>query len=212
MRKIVWLGAIAILIGYALYFHFAKEHMFRSLLREKVVSIANDVNYVSAMVDYLVEQDGGWDDEKYRDALVFLTERIDATPNVYAELLDSHFKTLSDRIVPESDSWFFEPREFPDLMGLLLTENMGYFQVICPERMCPNTHKPLEVHLHWQWIPTSGQYENRVLLVVGVTQHSVNAALESWLIYGIVALLFTSAVFIVGSIILATAKRRKRSV
>ena len=208
MKKFWWLAAIVILIGFAFYFHAAKEHVFRSLLKEKVVAISNDVNYVCSMVDYLVEQDGDWDVVKYQDSLAFLTEQIDSTPNVYAELFNSELETISNRVIPEGDSWWFEPRVFPELMILFESENTGYHFVTCPDQMCPNTNKPMEVHLHWQWIPTdSEQYENRVLLVVGVTQHSVDTAIDSWLIYGIVALFFTSTVIIVVSLIVPRTKK-----
>ena len=199
------LVAIAILIAFAFYFHSAKEHVFRSLLHERVAAIKNDVDYVCDMVDYLVVEDGGWCVEKYRDSLAFLTERIDATPNVYAELMDGSFSAISNRVIPEGDSWWFDPRQCPDLMALLQSENTGNYSVMCPEN-----GMPLEVHLHWRWIPTCGQHENRVLLIVGVTQYSVNTRIEDRFIYGIIALFFTSAVFVIGSMMLLTVEYRKR--
>ena len=211
MRRYILLGEVLIMIGFAFYFHMAREHVFRSMLKEKAVAVANDVDYTCSMVDYLVEQDGGWEAAKYMDSLKFLTERIDATPNIYAELLDSQFTTLSNRIVPEDDKWYFEPREFPELMHRLKTENNGSCAVKCPERMCPYSKNPLEIYLHWKWIPTNKQSENRVLLVVGVTQHSVNTALENWMVYGIIILMGTFLVSVICSFIQATVEKRKRS-
>ena len=201
-KKCLLLTAILILAGFAFYFHAACDHVYYTLLKERRAAAELNVDYFCDMVDYLVERDGGWDMERYRDTLVAFTECVDATSNVYAELMDESYMTLSERILPEEDSWWFEPREFPDLMKQLKTENAGTCDIVCP---CGSSES-VTVYLHWRWVPTDIAHENRVLLMVGVTQYSVNASLASWVYGGVIALLFTAAVFIIGSIILLTAE------
>jgi len=203
VKRYFLLLGIVILAGFAVYFQSAKDHVFKALLHEKVIAVEHDVNYICDTLNFLVAENG-WEVEKYKDALMFLTEQLDATPNIYAELCDDQFNTLSHRIIPVDDSWAFNPRWYPDFVSAVQSADSGQYTISHPQKDAP----PLIVYLHWRWIPT-GSYENKVLLSVGVTQYSVDTKLADWLTYGILALFFTATVFIVGSIMLLSVDRRK---
>ena len=204
VKLYILLGISVVLTGFAIYFHVAREHVFHALLQEKIVAVGNDADYVRDVVAYLVEQDGGWDVERYRDVLAFLITRFDATPNIYAELLDEQFNTLSDRIIPVDDSWWFDLKQHPNLIEALKTKSSGSQSVVCDL----GNATLIKVYLHWHWLPTEGTHDNRVLFIIGLSQYSVHTQLATWMTYGLVALFGTTALLIASCIVVSAVRRK----
>lgn len=198
VRRSILLGALLILIGFAVYFQVARTHVSDALLHEKVIAVKNDVDYICAIFDYLAERDGNWSRERYQDVLAFATKQLDATPNIYAELLDEQFNTLSERIIPVDDSWRFNLKDYPDLIKLLQTENTGEYHV----GVVGSDGALLGVQLYWRWMPASDIHEDRVLLIAGISHYSVSTRLAKGLNYGIIILFSVSALFVACSLVM----------
>jgi len=205
-RRWFLLGAILFLIGVAAYFHFAMEGILNALLQERFAAVKYEAEHICSIVDYLVDRDGGWEVEKYQGVFSFLVGKMDATSNSYAELLDEQLNKLSERH-PVFPSKTFDPKEYPDFLQLLLTENSGDYMVMFDPMDGETAPHPL--YLYWRWVPTGKQHENRLLLIVGCTQYSVNARIADWLIYGILALFFISTIYAIGSLMILTVEKRK---
>ena len=197
-RRSILLGALIILIGFAVYFQAARTHVSDALLSEKVTAVENDVNYICAIFDFLTERDGAWSREKYQDVLAFATKQLDATPNIYAELLDEQFNTLSERIIPVDDRWRFDLKNYPDLIELLKKENSGKYHV----GVRGSDGTVLNVQLYWRKMPDDSRLEDRVLLIAGISHYSVSTQLAKGFNYGIIALFSFSALFVACSIVL----------
>jgi len=204
VRRSILLGALIILIGFAVYFQVARTHLSDALLHEKIVAVENDVNYICAIFDYLVERDGTWDRERYQDVLAFATKQLDATPNIYAELLDEDFNTLSERIIPVDDRWRFDLKNYPELIELLRKDDTGEYHV----GVRGSDGTLLGVQLHWRKMPADSRHGDRVLLIAGVSHFSVSTQLAKGLNYGIIALFSISAVFVAFSLIMLTFGRK----
>ena len=208
-KRYLLLGAILVLIGYTGYFYAVILHAEHIILKERIASVRNNLAHGVSLVDYLVKKHNDWDNGFYTEMLKPLVEILDAQPNVYVELLDDSLTTISERIVPETDLWAFDLRSHSDFMEQLLTENSGETVIICTNL---KDNEPLDVYFYWRWIPTDKEYENRVLMLIGVTKYSVNTQLDCWVAYGIIALILTSAFFILGSIMMLTVERRQKAV
>jgi len=197
---------MVIFLGFAVYFQLAANHIRHTLLQERLLAVEKEVSYICDTIDFVVDQTGGeWELEKYQDTIAFVAEQLDSTVNIYAELRDSNMVTISKRIIPEDDKWRFAGvTNYPVFMDHVLKEDSG--TLIIPSDPLDAQFRPapvVDVHLYWRWIP-AGNYENRVLLIVGVTRHSIQTELSGWLVYGIIALFFVSTVSVVGSIMLLT--------
>jgi len=207
VRRSILLGALIILIGFAVYFQVARTHLSDALLHEKVVAVKNDVNYIGTILDYLVKRDGNWSKEKYQDVLAFTTQQLDATPNIYAELLDEQFNTLSERIIPADDRWRFDLKNYPDLIKLLQKENSGEYHV----GVRGSDGTVLGVQLCWRWMPADIRHEDRVLLIAGISHYSVSTQLAKGLNYGIIVLFSLSAVFVACSLVMLIFGRKPQT-
>jgi hypothetical protein len=206
-RQYVLFGATIILGLATWYFYAAAGYMQDALLNERLRAVERDISYICGGVDYLVAADGGvWKYEKYQTMLEHVTTLVDATENVYAELLDANYNRLSERVVSEHNevSLNFDPRVYDDLMARIKQEESGTMTI-------PHTieNGEVDVHLYWRWIPTGVQHQNRVLFIAGVTKYSVSMQMASWLTYGIIGLFAIVMVFIVGSIMLVTVEPKR---
>ncbi|MCL2743640.1 MAG: hypothetical protein FWE67_07300 [Planctomycetaceae bacterium] len=204
IRRYVLLIATAVLVLLAFYFQTAKDDMYRMLLQEKFASIRYDADFACSTFDYLVQRDNKWDVQKYQDTLIFLASKIDATSKCYGELFDEQFNSISKRS-PVFPNKTFDPKEYPDLMFLMQSENTGDYTVMFDPQVVP-AH---ELHLHWRWIPTDKEIENRLLLIVGCTKYSVNTKITDKFINSTVALFLISSVFVIGSIMMLSVRSRR---
>ena len=203
-KRYALLGAIAVLIGFAVWFQMILNHMHDSLLQERIASVSHDVDFVCDTLDYLVERDEGWDIEKYQEVLVFLVSKMDAAADsrLYAELFDEQLNSISTRS-PLFAGSPFDPREVPDLFAVLQSEESGYF--LTEHTVQGKAH---DMHIQFRWIPT-GDHHNRVLLVVGVTKYAINTEIAVWVSWSVVAIMFVTAIFIVGSMMALTVEKRR---
>ena len=196
----ILLGASITLAAFILYFYGASVQGKREMLAAKMKSLEYNVDHVCNLVDYFIDRDGGWDVEKHKGTFVVLTESIDAMPEVYAELMDCQLNTISQRIVPETDHWQFDPKQHPDLMEHIQSEGNGYYTVVHKI----SRHLSVEVSLHWRWVPIDDRYDNRILLLVGVSMYSINTEVVKLIVLGAVLLIIIPVVFSVIYLMLLT--------
>jgi len=209
-KRCILAGSILILGCFAGYFQALSEHAYDSLFQERLRSVERDVDYICGTLDHLVTTDEHWNPAKYLSAISFVTERVDETPNVYAELLDENFVTLSTRIIPDDDKWRFDKNNHPEFLELLKSEETGHFVLMSdPFDALFRPAPSVSVYLYWRWIPTGAHHDGRVLFVVGVTKHSVDTNLADWVSWCTALLFIVTAIFIVGSMMFLSVDRRR---
>jgi len=151
-------------------------------------------------MDYVVDTSGGWDRQRYQGLLTFFVERSDDS-RLYSALFDEDLKRLSER-TPKFPECPLDPMDYAELVEKVRTQDTGDHVV----HYDPHVVDAFDVYFHWRWIPT-GDHDDRVLLVVGISKHTVDTALDIWFVYGILALLTVSALYILTSMIFITADR-----
>ena len=206
-RCSVLTSAIIVLVAFTLYFQYTIQHFNDALLQEKIASCQNDLDCFCDTIDFLVQRDDNWDTHNYEHTLAYAASRMDDFGGVYAELFDQSFNGLSER-VRFFQSNPFDPRKYPDLMERFKTEDSGSYIAAYSSDETP-THN---LHVLWRWVPTNSEHDNRLLFVVGVSDYEFFSSLRfsSWIAYGSVVLILTSALFIVGSLMLITVERTNR--
>ncbi|MCL2622437.1 MAG: hypothetical protein FWD31_02125 [Planctomycetaceae bacterium] len=167
-------------------------------LQEKVTEIEHTLDYVCHATDYLVECDGDWDENRYKGVLASVVSKIDATSNLYAELFDWNFQSLSERTVLFEGCKKFDPKDYDELMVAFQTQNSGESVV----KYWPGRGATVDAHVRWRWTPTDPRYEHRLLVIVGTSLYSVHNYLAGRHTFLIILLLCTSSVVIVGGVML----------
>jgi hypothetical protein len=207
IKRNILFGAILFLACFAGYMGWAYKYMQQAILEERLIAIEHDVVYMCNSIDTLVASDEkGWDVEKYQSTIVAVTNQIDATPNVYAELFDASYNTLSKRTSLQENEidLHFNPLKIEKLREQFETTREGSMKI--KQKLASN--ELVECYVYWRWIPTCAKQQNKVLFVSGISQYTVNEKPVSMLINGTVVLFFVSLMFIVGSIFLSNVEIR----
>jgi hypothetical protein len=180
---------IALMILSALYCSRLASEIEKSLLSEKYAEKKLVVDMIASQSDQFIELDQDWetDREYYRTSLVFAVEALDRTRMTYAMVFDEDLSEVSRK---SSDDSSFDPTaygEFRDAVG-----ESGSGGLVLPYE--PPGGPRRDVRLYYRWIPTGAEYENRFLVVVGISRLTVETSLAGWVVGGAVALIvITSA-------------------
>ena len=199
----LFLSAFLILIGFCGYFSWAIPHFGDVLLEEKRISRQFDIDLICDEIDRYVEQDKNWETYRYKQILAQCVSKIDATGGTYAELFNENFESLSERH-PYFANFSFDPRTYSALIGEIKRQNRGEMTVFVNEESVP-AH---DMHVYWRWVPTSPEYQNRLLVVLGVSKYALDSSVSDWITYGAIALIITASTFIVGCVIYITTTAR----
>ena len=195
-RKYLIAIALVILIAFCGFFYYAFAHVNDALLREKIIDRKFDVDLICDQIDHFVELDNDWEEYDYRTTLAYVVAEIDGTVGTYAELFDKDMNGVSER-TPLYEGAPFDPREYPELMEAIRAKERGEMNVLFDKGAAPH-----DMNIYFRWVPTDKTLTNRYLVIIGVTQVSVNTTISALLKYGAVALIVVAAIFIIGSVIL----------
>ena len=197
-RRYLLMFGIFLLGSFAFYFYHAKLDMEKQLLKENILYAERYLDCICTTVDYLSELNGDWETGRYIPALTNFTSHFDTLSNVYAELFNENFESVSVRNIHDDDKWIgapFNPTLYPAVRELLSTQSVG--KAVIPYA---NPYETIHIHLRWRWVPTGEKYNDKMLMIVGVSDYSVTSRISPQIIYGIIALLFCAAVYILVAI------------
>ena len=100
----------------------------------------------------------------------------------------------------------FVLQDRPEIVDMVRSADSGeYFGSFDPQVVPAHTW-----YLRWQWIPTDNEYDNRLLLLIGCSEYSVNTKINDSMVYSSAALLIVSSVCVVGSIMALTVRKPRR--
>jgi len=198
-RKYIFAVAILILIAFCWYFYFAFNHVENLLLHEKIIDRQFDTDLMCTQIDLFVDKSNDWGIYDYTSILSFIVSYMDAISgrSSYAELFNADFDSLSERSVFFTGAPF-DLKEHPELIEEIRANETGNITVLFDKEGIP----PHELYLYYRWIPTDSMVENRLLIITGVSKYSVNTDIGVEIIFGAVALIIVSAIFIISTVIL----------
>ena len=144
-----------------------------------------------------MEVDNNWDTYDYAAVASGTVAMLDDMFGTYAELFDQNIKNLSERS-QTFELVDFSATNYPELVQAMRENDRGEWTVWLDEPGAP----PHNVYIYYRWVPTDASLQNRLLIALGVSKHTIDNNISAWVAYGAVALIMVSAVFIVGSVIL----------
>jgi hypothetical protein len=191
--------ALAIMIAFAVYFIIAFTHAENRLVAEKYNARILTTDVLCVTVDAFVGEGRDWGIYNYDAVLSSVAAYIDASgrdASSYAELFDSGLNSLSER-TPYYLPMPFDPHDYPELLSEVMQNESGRMTI-----MLEHPGDSHNIYLYYRWMPTDNTLDNRLLLMTGVTKHSVNHHISLGVKYGAAALIVVSAGLILWTIML----------
>ena len=197
----IW-GLILTVVAAAILFTFSviSDGIDQMLLAEKLIEKQSQIGLVVKQTDRFIEKGEDWDIEYdyYVDTILTSMEMIDALNMTYAAVFDENLQNMSARS-PSYEGSPFEPCAFPEFEELAMSAETG--DMILP--FTPPGSAERDMHLHFQWLPSDTQLENRVLAVVAISKYTINTRISTWV-------QSMSIVIVVSMIIVAVFILRRR--
>ena len=147
------------------------------LLQEKFTEKVQQVDMLANYIDEMVKVDKDWGIYDYVRTLHGAVDFVDeqymtfAAQYVYS---GGKLNAVSHR-TPSYAGSLFDPTKYDEFMGDIYTHENG--QLILP--FTPADEPMRDMYTYYRWIPTNPELDDRVLIVVAISQYTVqtNAAL-----------------------------------
>ena len=195
-RRVTLYIAYGIIVAFCLFFYFAITHGYEVLIREKFIDRQFEVDLIADKIDTMVDAKDDWDTYDYVELLTSIIERIDATGGTYAEIMDAGLNTVSAR--HPLRGVLFRPLEHPAVVEAISNNERGELTV----RFDGPGVRPLRPHdlnLYYRWIPTDASLNHRLLVIIGVSQYSIDTTFSVWITWGAAALLLITSFYMIQS-------------
>jgi len=194
----VFAVALMILVLFCGYFAYSFSAVNTALMQEKLIDRTFETNLICSEIDYLISKENDWGIYDYQSFLSQMISQIDATVTSYAELFDENLNNLSVRS-PLFKEKPFDPKNYPELLQAVEQNERGEIIIDIEQG---NGISAYTNFVYYRWVPTDKALSNRMLVLVGVSKHSVDTEIPALIEYGAIALIIVSSIFIIGATIL----------
>ena len=212
------------------YFQFAAQNFKEALIQEHRARCVLDIACICGTIDYLVDKNKDWNNRDYLSVLQNIVSTIDATGAVHeslretestlinavsiidatggthASLYDRELNLLSNR-TPLFDGTLININDYPEVKEACNANLSGYMTINVFKTVKVPPHK---MYLYWRWVPTDAKYTNKYLILIGVSQYSVNTQIAKWIKCGSTGVVIIATVYTVGALLAIFISYRKR--
>ena len=191
-RKYLFVAAIVILVMFCLWFESAFRAVENTLVREKAWEKQQDLDLLCEVIDKLAQTDEYNYGEVLRYAVVYIETHYTST---FAQLFDDTLTPLTSLSPGVGGGAKHNPLDYPEFVAAVTTTESGTLVY----RYETAEAGARDVYMCYRWVPTGTR---QYLVAVGISKYTVKESIDDRVIYGTIALIGVTAVFIVTTVIL----------
>jgi hypothetical protein len=167
---------VIFLILNAFFFMYATKEIRSALLNEKYLEIVDMTEMLGAALE--ANENRLWfDHERNVRASV---EYIDNIHQIYGSV----FRPRGDQLIPITrrvyETTEFDPREHQEFIYAVYAQEKGELTL----GYAPEDQEYRDIHLYFRWMPLYSPFEDRYLVVTGVSEHSIVTQISVWVSAG----------------------------
>ena len=172
-KKYLIMLPIVFLVINAFYFMHASKEIQKTLLKEKYVEVINAVDMLATAVEASPNYDY---ESNIRDSVEFMDKLYQIYTGAY-KLIDGDIVLITDRIYETSS---FEPFDYYEFSSIVFEQEDGRLII----GYTPENQTYRELYLYFRWMPVYSLPSEQYLVVAGVSQYSITAAVAQWVSIG----------------------------
>ena len=205
--RYLFLLPIIILISFTGYFYQAHKLVYEMLINEKYIDRQFVVDIACDEIDRIVTLNPNFSKDNYITVLRHVAEEIDNTYGSYGELFDHELNSQSTRnhFFADSPLKIFDHSE---IVNAVSNAERGKVVLWYNKPSIPQHY----LYIYFRWVPTDSENKDKLLLIVGVSKYSVNSKIGVKMIYGTVALIIISTIFVTAALIILLERRARRRI
>jgi hypothetical protein len=166
------------------FFSAAYDEIIREKHDQKFNTVQNSLNFIVSVVDRFVEADDNWNTDDYAAILMPVFSNIDETSAVHVVLLDHNLDPLSGNFVYDLDKSFDLKSCNEFVKAVSESDDRGELTITIAD----GKKAPYEMRVYFKKIPT-GDYNDKLIAVYGVSRYAVDDNFAPWLIWGLVGMI-----------------------
>ena len=208
-KKYLLLIPLVVSLVMLTFFSAAYDEIVREKHEQKYLTAQKALNFCLSVVDYVVAADDDWETYDYGTMLTSVFKELDEVSSIHVLLLSQDFTPISGSFVDDIKTSFdlLSCDEF--LMAVHADNDSGELTVVIDE----NGKPPYEILIYFKKIPT-GDYDNKLIAVFGVSRYAIEDNFAAWLVWGVAGLVAMTVVLQIWMILyiskLADAERSAR--
>lgn len=182
-KKYLLLIPLVVSLIMLLFFSAAFNEIVLEKYTQRYQTVQSALNCIVSVLDQFVVTDGDWGDYDYPEILKPVFADVDDTTSVNVVLLDHNLTPLSGNFIDDNGTSFdlLNREEFVKAVA----ENDEYGELTITNKDTNN--QPYEILVYFKKIP-SGDYENKLIAVYGVSKYAIDTELAPWLVWGVVGM------------------------
>jgi len=191
------------------FFSAAYDEIVREKHEQKYNTVQRALNVSVSVIDHIVEANDDWETYDYGSILTSVFEELDEASSMHVVLLNHDLTLMSGSFVDGLDTSFdlLSCDEF--LMAVHENNDRGELTIVIDE----DGKSPYKILIYFKKIPT-GDYDNKLIAVFGVSKYAIDDNFAPWLVWGVVGLVSMTVVLQIWMILyiskLADAERLAR--
>jgi hypothetical protein len=165
------------------FFSAAFDEIMRERHEQQFHTVQKSLNYITSVFDRFVEANSDWGSYDYTSILTQVFTGIDKMSAIRVTL-------LSHDLVPITGAFIDDEGTPYDLLGyddfveaVRASDDSGELTITVDD----GNEEPYELLIYFKKIPT-GDYENKLIAVYGVSKYAVEDNFAPWLIWGVVGM------------------------
>jgi hypothetical protein len=206
-KAIVIFIELAVALVFALQLNSVAARVERAIYEERWLANLDTLDVLCDDVDLYVAEDKDWNTYDYTRNLLAMAEKVDGARGEYAALFNEALEPLSDRRVLDSEN-AIDPFKDENFAAVIWTADRGALNV--PHKSANGLGDTANVY--FRWIPTGKEYNNRVLLVFGLSwdalKNDPRGQLMAWCV-GLFAI--SGAIIVTTGVTISTNAHRKET-
>ena len=190
MYNFLFLFPVVIMITFSLFFARLTREIEQNLLNEKFEEKKLEVSMMANNADEFIGKNKDWEirHDYYQQSLIFNMEELDRSYMTFAVVYDKDLKRLSKQV---NYNGGFDPMEYTDFVTAVYNNQTLGDMVI---KFKPADEAEREVYVHYRWIPTGSSFNDRFLVVIGISKLTIVTQTDGWFRVGSIALILITTV------------------
>lgn len=180
-KKYLLLIPLVVSVIMLTFFSAAYDEIVHEKREQRFQMIERTMDMMLSQIDRYVAKNQYLDTYEYTSALLAIINEIDAMPMVFVEVYDQRLTPLTDLSIVKP----FDLREYPEFMEAIgKGEDSSPFTITYDD----GTLAPYQMDIYFREVP-AGDYENKLICVVGVSDYAIDHGFQPWLIWGTAGLI-----------------------
>jgi len=191
-----------VLVGFTIYFPWANKEGEKRIMMEMWQEKQQDLGLLCDIVDRVVASQGTkWEESEayqdwFRDLVINSVTYIETTYySTYAQAFDSSLKPITDVHPGVGGGQKHNPLNYNEFVHAVSSQEFG--TVRCWYETPEAGQR--EIFMSFRWIPTDPEFNDRILVAIGISKYSLVQMANPYVQWGQVILIVTAFIFIMGS-------------